>query len=204
MVQTNINWEKFYERFKWQIKDGRSGRWKYLDEDIPNRYYTLNLKELIQPAYTKCYKTYHNQCMYMSKDGCNCINKDIIGDNIKCKSLNKIKVKDCSIICERMHNKNVYEYLNSIVMPFGKFKGKTIASIIEESEQNEWDNLYYLFWLWQQGWCKGELKKALDVVRVEYDNRWKGYIHPTIGSNFSPWDDCPFSLYNEVGYGELC
>lgn len=200
-MKCNINWENFYERFKWEIEDSRPYRRKCEDENIPSRYYTIDLERLTQPAYTKCYRTNDNQCLYMSKDKCNCTNDNVIGYGIKHKSLSEIKIKDCPIIIERMHKKNVNEYLNSIKMPFGKFKGRTIYDILLGAD---FDNLYYLFWLWQQGWCKGELKRALDVVRLEFDNRWKRYIHSTMGGNFSPWDDCPFSLYNEVGYGDLC
>lgn len=204
-----IDWERFYERFEWVIEDSRPYRCKREDENIPSRYYTLDLdndKKFDNPVCTECYE----RCMYKSEysvhpeeygNAGNCTCDEVIGYDIKYKPLKEIKVKDCPIIIERMHKNNVNEYLNSIKMPFGKFKGRTIYDILLGAD---FDNLYYLFWLWQQGWCKGELKRALDVVRLEFDNRWERYIHPTMGGNFSPWDDCPFSLYNEVGYGELC
>ena len=114
-----------------------------------------------------------------------------------------MKVRDCHIILDRMHSKNIKEYLSKVKMPFGKYKGNTICDMLEDT--HTLDKLHYLFWLWRQGWCKGELKKALDVVRLEYDFRWNDYICPSsFGGSADPYDTCPFNGYNEMGYGELC
>lgn len=207
-----VYWERFYEYFKWKIEDSRPYRWKIKDENIPSKYYTLDLdnEEFNYPVWTECYE----RCMYKSeycvcseeyggKGNCTC--NENIGYDIKYKPLNEMKVRDCYIILDRIHSKNVEEYLASVKMPFGKFKNRTIEDIIESCVTDGWNNLHYLFWLWRQGWCKGELKKALDVVRLEYNYKWDDYINPrSYGGSADPYDACPFSLYNEVGYGDLC
>lgn len=210
-MKNNINWEKFYERFKWEIEDSRPYRCKIKDENIPSKYYTLELdndKRFDNPVYTECYE----RCMYKSEYSVhpeeygntgNCTCDEVIGYNVKYKPLKEMKVKDCYIILNRIHHKNVEEYLTSVKMPFGKFKGKTISDIIESGISDDWETLHYLFWLWRQGWCKGELQKALDVVRLEYNHKWDDYINPrSYGGCGDPYDS--FSLYREVGYGDLC
>lgn len=208
---SEINWEKFYKYFEWKIKDSRPERWKYNDENIPSKYYTLDLdndEKFNNPVCTECYE----KCMYKSdnevfperygnKGNCTC--NENIGYDIKYKPLNKMKVRDCHIILDSMHSKNIKEYLSKVKMPFGKYKGNTICDMLEDT--HTLNKLYYLFWLWRQGWCKGELKKALDVVRLECNFRWDDYICPrSFGGSADPYDTCPFNGYNEMGYGELC
>lgn len=77
------------------------------------------------------------------------------------------------------------------IMPFGKFKGVKLKDI----EDN------YIYWLDRQEWLKRPLKSYIEA--------YYHYLYITdcnVGFDIScdPYDACPFSIYNEVGYGDLC
>jgi uncharacterized protein (DUF3820 family) len=109
--------------------------------------------------------------------------------------------------CDNEHtsaNKNVYsitckkfiedtekvdiECVKNEIMPFGKYKNKKLKELDTD----------YLRWLKKQDWVKMPLKK---YVYAYYEHLYHTGFN---GISCDPYDICPFSIFNEVGYGELC
>lgn len=83
------------------------------------------------------------------------------------------------------------EQADEYIMPFGKFKGVRLKDI----------DYKYIHWLNRQEWLKRPLRSYIEAYCHYY------YIAScNVSSDIScdPYDVCPFSGYNEMGYGDLC
>lgn len=95
--------------------------------------------------------------------------------------------------CQKFHDeiKTIQkEKVKEYVMPFGKYKGMKLKDIDDN----------YIAWLRKQEWLKMPLKLYVEsYCHYLYIDRLKACSYYPDGN-----PDDSFSLYREVGYGELC
>lgn len=89
---------------------------------------------------------------------------------------------------------NLDEKSKNYIMPFGKYKGMKLKDI----------PFKYIDWIYDRDWLKMPLAK---YVRAYYHYEYRRLNSDALysdGGSADPYDTCPFSMYNEVGYGDLC